>query len=61
MSDWIYDVNDWHCFDPKCAAQLDESLDEIVWLCDDTSVAYPFHKRCAEGPWPMSEVEGPPR
>lgn len=61
MSDWIYNINDWCCFDPKCAASLDEAIDDIVWLCDDNGTAYPFHALCADAPWPMFKVEPPPK
>lgn len=40
------------CFD--CKQWL--NLEDAEWLEDDNRKAYPFHKHCADQPWPMSPV-----
>lgn len=51
-----FDRNNDHCSDPRCNREfaVDE---ERVWLADCNDVAYPFHPKCADQPWPMGLIE----
>lgn len=45
-----------HCFSSDCAREI---TGEVVWLgetYEGVEHEWPFHPRCAEGPWPLYEI-----
>lgn len=51
-----FDYNGARCF--GCREPFNGA--EAVWLAEsDREIAHPFHRACADQPWPLSEVDGP--